>query len=78
MGWAEHVAYMGEMRNAYNILTEKPEGKGPLGRHRNRWEDNITKDLREKGWMCRLDSSGSEQGPVAGSCQHSIQPSGPI
>jgi hypothetical protein len=36
MGWAEHVAYMGEMRNAYNILTEKPEGKGPLGRHRNR------------------------------------------
>jgi hypothetical protein len=29
--WAEHVAYMGETINAYNILIEKPEGEGPLG-----------------------------------------------
>jgi hypothetical protein len=29
--WAEHVAHMGEMINAYNILIEKPEGEGPLG-----------------------------------------------
>jgi hypothetical protein len=28
----------------------KPEGKGPLGRSRRRWESNITKDLREIGW----------------------------
>jgi hypothetical protein len=27
-----------------------PEGKRPLGRHRRRWEDNITVDLREIGW----------------------------
>jgi hypothetical protein len=27
-----HVAWMGEMRNAYNILVGKPDGKRPLGR----------------------------------------------
>jgi hypothetical protein len=38
------------MRNAYNILVAKPEGKKPLGRHRNRWEENIRMSLREIGW----------------------------
>jgi hypothetical protein len=38
--WAWHVARMGEMRNAYNILIGKPEGKRPLGRPRRRCEDN--------------------------------------
>jgi hypothetical protein len=28
----------------------KPEGKGPLGRPRRRWEDNIMMNLREIGW----------------------------
>ena len=27
----------------------KPEGKGPLGTPRRRWEDNIKIDLREVG-----------------------------
>ena len=27
----------------------KSEGKGPLGRHRRRWEDNIKKDFQEVG-----------------------------
>jgi hypothetical protein len=27
MGWAGHVARMGETRNAYRILVGKPEGK---------------------------------------------------
>jgi hypothetical protein len=27
-----------------------PEGKGPLGRPRRRWVDNIKMDLREIGW----------------------------
>jgi hypothetical protein len=27
MRWAEHVAQMGELRYAYNILVGKPEGK---------------------------------------------------
>jgi hypothetical protein len=28
----------------------KPEGKGPLGRPRRRWLDNIRMDLVEVGW----------------------------
>jgi hypothetical protein len=32
MRWVGHVASMGEMRNAYNILVGKPEGKRPLGK----------------------------------------------
>jgi hypothetical protein len=41
---------MGEKRNAYRILVGKPEGKGPLGRPRRRWVDNIKIDFREIGW----------------------------
>jgi hypothetical protein len=37
---------MGKMRNAYNILVGKPEGKRPLGRPRRRWDDNIRMVLR--------------------------------
>jgi hypothetical protein len=32
MRWAGHVISMWNMRNAYNILVGKPEGKSPLGR----------------------------------------------
>ncbi|KAJ4435638.1 hypothetical protein ANN_18254 [Periplaneta americana] len=39
--WAGHVARMGESRNAYRVLVGRPEGKGPLGRARRRWENNI-------------------------------------
>jgi hypothetical protein len=38
---------MGERRGAYKVLVGKPEGRGPLGRPRRRWEDNIKMDLRE-------------------------------
>ena len=31
MGWAWHVACMGERRGAYRILVGEPEGKRPLG-----------------------------------------------
>ncbi|KAJ4446881.1 hypothetical protein ANN_13581 [Periplaneta americana] len=48
--WARHVARMGESRNAYRVLVGRPEGKRPLGRARNRWEDNIKMDLREVGY----------------------------
>jgi len=37
-------------RAAYMILVGRPEGRRPLGRHRNRWEDNIKMDLQEVGW----------------------------
>jgi hypothetical protein len=47
MRLAGHVARMGEVRGAYNILVGRPEGRRPLGRPRCRWEDNIKMDLRE-------------------------------
>ena len=50
------MARMGEWRGVHRVLVGKPEGKGPLGRPRRRWEDNIKMDLREVGggggdWM---------------------------
>jgi hypothetical protein len=42
MGWAGHVARMGEKG--------KPEGKRPLGKPRRRWVDNIRMDLGEVRW----------------------------
>jgi hypothetical protein len=50
MRWAGHVACMGEVRGAYNILVGRPEGRRPLRRPRRRWEDNIKMDLRETGF----------------------------
>jgi hypothetical protein len=41
---------MGEKRNVYRLLVGKPEGKGPLGRPRRRWVDNISMDLGGVGW----------------------------
>jgi hypothetical protein len=32
MRWAGHVARMGDVRGAYNILVERPERRRPLGR----------------------------------------------
>jgi hypothetical protein len=51
MRWAGHVvAQMGEKRNAYRIMVEKPDEKRRLGKPRSRWVDNIKYDLREIGW----------------------------
>jgi len=61
MIWAEHIAPMGQMSNAYQILVGNPEWNGPLGR-------------RRRG----LVASGSEQGQVAGSCEHEYETSGYI
>jgi hypothetical protein len=41
MRWEGHVARMGEVRGAHNILVGKAEGRRPLGRPKHRWEDNI-------------------------------------
>jgi hypothetical protein len=49
MRWVGLVARMGEKRNTYRLLVEKPEGKIPLGRPRHRWVDNIKMDLLEIG-----------------------------
>jgi hypothetical protein len=47
---SEHVARIGEMRNAYKILVGKPEGKRLLGRPKRRREDNIRMDFRDIEW----------------------------
>jgi hypothetical protein len=49
MRWAGLVARMGEKRNVYRLLVEKPEGKRPLGRPRRRCIDKIKMDLIEIG-----------------------------
>jgi hypothetical protein len=45
MRWVGHVAWIGEMKNAY-ILVGKSERKRPLGRPRRIWEDKIRMDIR--------------------------------
>jgi hypothetical protein len=40
----------GEGRGAYKVLVGKREGKRPLGRPRNIWEDNIKMDLQDGRW----------------------------
>ena len=40
---------MEEGSSDFKILTREPTRKGPLGRPRCRWEDNIRKDLEEIG-----------------------------
>jgi hypothetical protein len=67
---------MGEERKVYKVLVGEPERKKPLGRPRRRWENEITMDLREIGWGCGLDSTGSGYGPVAGCCECGDEPSG--
>ena len=41
---------MGERRGACRVVLGKTEGKGPLGRPRLRWEDNIKMGLRDVRW----------------------------
>jgi hypothetical protein len=55
------------MKNAYNILVRKREGKKTVGRPRHRLEDNIKICLKETGYG--LDSSVSGFSSVAGSCE---------
>jgi hypothetical protein len=63
MRWARHVTRMGEGRVVYRVWVGKPEGKGPLGRPRRRWEENIKADLQDVGvwtglsWL-RIESVG--------------------
>jgi hypothetical protein len=52
IGWAGHVARMGEGRGVHKVLVGKPEGTRALGRPRRRWEDNIKTDLQEVGGGC--------------------------
>jgi hypothetical protein len=44
-----HAAHMGEMINAYKMLSGKAEGKKPLAKPRCRWDNNITMALKKQG-----------------------------
>jgi hypothetical protein len=53
--WAGRVVRMEEGRSAFKILTDKPTGKGPLGRPRRRWTDNIRMDLKQRNrYQCEI------------------------
>jgi hypothetical protein len=66
MRWAGHVARMGEVRGAYNILVGRPEERIPLGRPRCRWEDYIKMDLREIGLLMWIGFIGLRTGTGGG------------
>jgi hypothetical protein len=58
MRWrAGHLACMREMRNSYNILVEKPEGKRPIGKTRRRWKD-IRMNIDSCMWLRKGTSGG--------------------
>ena len=44
------MARMGDRRGAYNFFMGGHDGKGPLGRPRCRWQNNIKVNLTEIGW----------------------------
>jgi hypothetical protein len=48
---------MDEERNVYRVLMGKPKGK--RDHSEDRGVDGIRMDLREIGWGCELDSTGS-------------------
>jgi len=48
--WMGHVARMEERRVSFRALVWRSDGRGPLGRPRRRWEDNIKIGLQKVGW----------------------------
>jgi hypothetical protein len=76
--WAGHVARIRARKGAYRVLVENSEERRQLGRQRRRWEDNIKLDPGEEVWGHGLDRSGSEYGPVVGSCECGNEPSGSL
>jgi len=59
MRWEGHVARMGEMSNAYQILVGKPDGKRTRGRTRRKGKIILEWILGNRVGRCELDSSGS-------------------
>jgi hypothetical protein len=69
---------VGERRGIYRVLVGKSEGKGPHGRPRRIWEDNIKMDIQEiwcKEWT---GSSWLRIGTGSGICECDNKPSGYI
>jgi hypothetical protein len=55
MSWAGHLACMGELGGALQVLVGKPEGTRPIGRPRHRWEDDIKIGFLGVGWEGGMD-----------------------
>jgi hypothetical protein len=70
---------MEELRNVYKIWVGKPKRKRPIGRPRNRWEDNAGIYVREVWWdiMC-IGRMWLLMGHVTGGCEYSNEASGSI
>jgi len=49
MGWADHIARVGDSRCLYRELVGKSEGRRPLGRPGRTWVYNINMDFQEVG-----------------------------
>jgi hypothetical protein len=45
--WLVNAAHVGDIRNAYQVLVGKPEGRKLFGRPRRTLEDNIKMDIKE-------------------------------
>jgi hypothetical protein len=58
MGLERHKARR-QKRNTHRLLVGKSEGKGPLGKSRGSWVDNIKMDLAKRMGWCGLVRSGS-------------------
>ena len=48
IGWAGHVAHVGDKRVKYRVLMGRPQERRPLGTPR--WEDVTKMDLQEMEW----------------------------
>ena len=55
-----------ESTDLYRVLVGKPDGKGPLGRTRRRWQDNIKMDFQEVGCGLWIGSSWLKIGTGGG------------
>jgi len=69
MSWAGHVVRMVRGETCTGFWWGKTEGKGPLGRPRRRWEDNIKIYLQEVGcgdmdWIVLAQDSNMQRALV--------------
>jgi hypothetical protein len=53
--WAGYVAYVGDRKVAHRVRVGRSEGKKPLGKPRDRCENNINMYLKGVGWDHGLD-----------------------
>jgi len=74
MKWAGHVAHTGDRRGAYRVLMGRPEGKRPLGRPRQRWEDNIKMEFQKVGGGAWTGLMWLRSGQGMGSCDRGNEP----